>query len=53
MMKELHDNGPIVIALNAPSDLFSYSGGVYLRGMMTATIGTSPRRVAGRRQTTQ
>jgi cathepsin C len=29
MMKELHDNGPIVIALNAPSDLFSYSGGVY------------------------
>ena len=29
MMKELHDHGPIVIALNAPSDLFYYSGGVY------------------------
>ncbi len=29
MMKELHENGPIVIALNAPSDLFYYSGGVY------------------------
>jgi cathepsin C len=29
MMKELMDNGPIVVALNAPSDLFYYSGGVY------------------------
>lgn len=29
MMKELHEHGPIVVALNAPSDLFYYSGGVY------------------------
>ena len=29
MMKELKNNGPIVVALNAPSDLFYYSGGIY------------------------
>eukprot|EP00947_MAST-08B_sp_MAST-8B-sp1_P006351 g6351.t1 len=29
MMHELHKNGPIVIALNAPPDLFYYSGGIY------------------------
>ena len=29
MMKELKENGPVVVALNAPSDLFYYSGGVY------------------------
>ena len=29
MMKGLKNNGPIVVALNAPSDLFYYSGGIY------------------------
>ena len=29
MMKEMKKNGPIVVALNAPSDLFYYSGGIY------------------------
>ena len=28
-MKEMKKNGPIVVALNAPSDLFYYSGGIY------------------------
>ena len=29
MMDDIYHFGPIVIALNAPSDLFYYSGGVY------------------------
>lgn len=29
MMKELHEKGPLVVAINAPSSLFYYSGGVY------------------------
>lgn len=29
MMHDIYHHGPIVVALNAPSDLFYYSGGIY------------------------
>ncbi len=34
MMEEIFKNGPIVIAINAPPDLFYYSGGVYQHGQV-------------------
>ena len=30
MMKEIHKNGPIVIAFNAAPDLYYYSSGVFI-----------------------
>lgn len=30
MMKEIHNNGPVVIALNASPDLYYYSSGVFV-----------------------
>lgn len=30
MMKEIYENGPVVIALNAAPDLYYYSSGVFI-----------------------
>jgi len=30
MMKEIYENGPIVVALNAAPDLYYYSSGVFI-----------------------
>eukprot|EP00339_Tiarina_fusa_P011969 CAMPEP_0116997762 /NCGR_PEP_ID=MMETSP0472-20121206/1081_1 /TAXON_ID=693140 ORGANISM="Tiarina fusus, Strain LIS" /NCGR_SAMPLE_ID=MMETSP0472 /ASSEMBLY_ACC=CAM_ASM_000603 /LENGTH=74 /DNA_ID=CAMNT_0004696733 /DNA_START=509 /DNA_END=730 /DNA_ORIENTATION=+ len=30
MMKEIYDNGPIVVAINAAPDLYYYSAGVFI-----------------------
>ena len=30
MMKEIQDNGPIVVAINAAPDLYYYSSGVFI-----------------------
>ena len=30
MIKEIHENGPVVLALNAAPDLYYYSSGVFL-----------------------
>jgi len=30
MMKEIYENGPIIVALNAAPDLYYYSSGVFI-----------------------
>jgi len=30
MMKEIYENGPVVVALNASPDLYYYSSGVFI-----------------------
>ena len=36
MTKEIYNNGPIVVALNAASDLYYYSGGIFTSGPVRA-----------------